>query len=172
MPAVQTVLRRKCRARPSHRPKLNDIARPPAELGSETTSLNISAIWCCVVIRSCLLRSARLDVKPPSCEQLVRGGKSAGRPRRHRRFRDNDQTNSLQASFGLTAFLIDHRRETTLSSFARICWAACFNSGLSIACIDATGSMAATSVYPSPASRSTTLQRSIVPTLFSSMRAS
>ena len=37
---------------------------------------------------------------------------------------------------------------------------------------DATGSIAATSVLPSPASRITTLQGSIVPTLFSILRAS
>ena len=40
----------------------------------------------------------------------------------------------------------DHNAATTFSSFVRTCTATRFSSGLSIACMDATGSMAATSV--------------------------
>ncbi len=56
----------------------------------------------------------------------------------------------------------------TWRSFARTFSAASFRRGLSIADIDATGSIAATSALPSPTSCTTTLQGSIVPTLSSS----
>jgi heavy metal translocating P-type ATPase len=67
---------------------------------------------------------------------------------------------------------LSYRAAMTRANLSRTCAAAFFSSGLSIACIEATGSIAATSVLPSPASRTTTLQGSIVPTLFSSLSAS
>ena len=66
----------------------------------------------------------------------------------------------------------DQSRAIALCSLRRTSSAFFASSGFPIACIEATGSIAATSIYPEPTSCTITLQGSMVPTLSSSFKAS